>query len=128
MTNWAEVRALEPLHILRESVVRERFDYEARWECTWLSSELSNWNRPGVFPMRRRMAGVAVGCNCLIRRITYGSIRAGKNEGADRRRVFMRERALQAAGQTNPPERLPLHRLPARERGAVCDLGRDTSG
>src|SRR5262245_32765579 len=28
MTNWAEVRELQPLHILRESVVRERFDYE----------------------------------------------------------------------------------------------------
>ena len=27
MTDWAEVRALEPLHILRESVVRQRFDY-----------------------------------------------------------------------------------------------------
>ena len=28
MTNWTEVRELQPLHILRESVVRERFDYE----------------------------------------------------------------------------------------------------
>jgi hypothetical protein len=28
MTNWTDVRALEPLHILRESVVRERFDYD----------------------------------------------------------------------------------------------------
>ena len=28
MTNWTDVRALQPLHILRESVVRERFDYE----------------------------------------------------------------------------------------------------
>ena len=28
MTKWADVRALEPLHILRESVVRERFDYD----------------------------------------------------------------------------------------------------
>lgn len=28
MTNWDEVHALEPLHILRESVVRERFDYD----------------------------------------------------------------------------------------------------
>ena len=28
MTHWTEVRELQPLHILRESVVRERFDYE----------------------------------------------------------------------------------------------------
>lgn len=28
MTDWEEVRALEPLHILREEVVRERFDYD----------------------------------------------------------------------------------------------------
>ena len=28
MTRWADVQALEPLHILRESVVRERFDYD----------------------------------------------------------------------------------------------------
>ena len=28
MTDWEEVRALEPLHILQESVVRERFDYD----------------------------------------------------------------------------------------------------
>ena len=28
MTNWNEVRALKPLHILQESVVRERFDYD----------------------------------------------------------------------------------------------------
>lgn len=28
MTDWDEVRALEPLHILQESVVRERFDYD----------------------------------------------------------------------------------------------------
>jgi hypothetical protein len=28
MTDWEEVRALEPLHILRESVVRERFEYD----------------------------------------------------------------------------------------------------
>ncbi|HEY1582281.1 MAG TPA: DUF1802 family protein [Chthoniobacterales bacterium] len=27
MTYWEEVRELEPLHILQESVVRERFDY-----------------------------------------------------------------------------------------------------
>jgi hypothetical protein len=29
MTDWAKVCALEPLHILQESVVRERFEYEA---------------------------------------------------------------------------------------------------
>ncbi|MEO5754347.1 MAG: DUF1802 family protein [Chthoniobacterales bacterium] len=28
MTDWNEVRALEPRHILREEVVRERFDYD----------------------------------------------------------------------------------------------------
>ena len=28
MTEWEEVRALEPLHILKESVVRERFGYD----------------------------------------------------------------------------------------------------
>jgi hypothetical protein len=28
MTDWEEVRALEPLHILREEVVRERFAYD----------------------------------------------------------------------------------------------------
>ena len=28
MTDWEEVRALEPLHILEESVVRERFEYD----------------------------------------------------------------------------------------------------
>jgi len=28
LTDWEEVRALEPLHILKESVVRERFDYD----------------------------------------------------------------------------------------------------
>jgi len=28
LTNWEQVRALEPLHILEESVVRERFDYD----------------------------------------------------------------------------------------------------
>jgi hypothetical protein len=28
ITDWEEVRALEPLHILEESVVRERFDYD----------------------------------------------------------------------------------------------------
>ncbi len=28
MTDWDEVRALKPLHILAESVVRERFDYD----------------------------------------------------------------------------------------------------
>jgi len=28
MTDWEEVRALEPLHILQESVVRERFEYD----------------------------------------------------------------------------------------------------
>ena len=28
MTDWEEVRALEPQHILKESVVRERFDYD----------------------------------------------------------------------------------------------------
>ena len=28
MTDWEEVRALEPLHILEESVVRERFGYD----------------------------------------------------------------------------------------------------
>ena len=27
LTDWEEVRALEPLHILKESVVRERFEY-----------------------------------------------------------------------------------------------------
>jgi hypothetical protein len=29
MTNWEEVRTLEPLHIFEESVVRERFGYDA---------------------------------------------------------------------------------------------------
>jgi hypothetical protein len=29
ITHWEEVRALEPLHILQESVVRERFEYDA---------------------------------------------------------------------------------------------------
>ena len=28
MTDWEEVRALEPLHILQEGVVRERFEYD----------------------------------------------------------------------------------------------------
>ena len=28
LTDWEEVRRLEPLHVLRESVVRERFDYD----------------------------------------------------------------------------------------------------
>jgi len=28
MTDWGEVRALEPRHILQQSVVRERFDYD----------------------------------------------------------------------------------------------------
>ncbi len=28
ITDWEQVRALEPLHILQESVVRERFDYD----------------------------------------------------------------------------------------------------
>jgi hypothetical protein len=28
MTDWEEVRALEPLHILQESVVRERFEFD----------------------------------------------------------------------------------------------------
>ena len=28
MMDWEEVRALEPLHILQEDVVRERFDYD----------------------------------------------------------------------------------------------------
>jgi len=28
MTDWEEVRALEPQHILREEVVRERFEYD----------------------------------------------------------------------------------------------------
>jgi hypothetical protein len=28
MTDWEEVRALEPLHILKEEVVRERFKYD----------------------------------------------------------------------------------------------------
>ena len=28
MTDWEEVRALEPLHVLQESVVRERFEYD----------------------------------------------------------------------------------------------------
>ncbi len=28
MTDWEEVRALAPLHILREEVVRERFEYD----------------------------------------------------------------------------------------------------
>lgn len=28
MTDWEEVRALAPLHILKEEVVRERFDYD----------------------------------------------------------------------------------------------------
>ena len=28
LTDWEEVRALEPLHILKESVVRERFEYD----------------------------------------------------------------------------------------------------
>ncbi len=28
LTNWEEVRALEPQHILREEVVRERFEYD----------------------------------------------------------------------------------------------------
>jgi hypothetical protein len=41
MTNWTDVRALQPLHILRESVVRERFDYENMQECMLLSCELS---------------------------------------------------------------------------------------
>lgn len=27
MTDWEEVRSLEPLHVLREEVVRERFEY-----------------------------------------------------------------------------------------------------
>lgn len=29
LTDWEEVRALEPRHILQESVVRERFEYDA---------------------------------------------------------------------------------------------------
>ena len=28
LTDWEKVRALEPLHVLQESVVRERFDYD----------------------------------------------------------------------------------------------------
>ncbi|MEO8438722.1 MAG: DUF1802 family protein [Spartobacteria bacterium] len=28
LTDWEEVRALEPLHVLSEEVVRERFDYD----------------------------------------------------------------------------------------------------
>jgi hypothetical protein len=28
LTDWEEVRKLGPLHVLRESVVRERFDYD----------------------------------------------------------------------------------------------------
>src|SRR5204863_1621122 len=30
ITSWETVAALEPLHILQQSVVRERFDYEDR--------------------------------------------------------------------------------------------------
>jgi len=30
ITSWETVRALEPLHILQEAVVRERFEYEGR--------------------------------------------------------------------------------------------------
>ncbi len=29
MTDWEEVRTLTPLHILAESVIRERFDFDA---------------------------------------------------------------------------------------------------
>jgi hypothetical protein len=30
LSNWKDVRALEPLHILREDVVRERFQYDGK--------------------------------------------------------------------------------------------------
>ena len=129
MTNWTEVRALQPLHILRESVVRERFDYEnvARGACGFRANFSTG---PGLaFSRREGVWRVSqLGANCRSRRLTCGFIRSSKNEGADRRRVFMRWRALQAAGRAGTAERLSLHRLPAGERGAICDLGRDASG
>ena len=87
MTEWAEVRALEPLHILRESVVRERFDYD---------------DAPGVHVafVRRFPAGPGLafsrceslrrlsqlGASCRSRRLVCGFNRCTPNERVDRRR------------------------------------------
>ena len=68
MTNWTEVRELQPLHILRESVVRERFDYEniARSACGFRANFstgtcLAFSRREGVWRVSQlgRIAGAA---------------------------------------------------------------------
>ena len=64
MTNWSEVRALEPLHILRQSGVRSRFAYDRPPGVHVAFVRTFDWNLSGVFPTRRRIVGVAVGWNC----------------------------------------------------------------
>lgn len=57
ITDWDEVRSLEPLHLWSEQTVRDRFDYE---ECPGISLALvrvSRLCRPWNFPNERRFGG-----------------------------------------------------------------------
>ena len=57
ITDWEEVRKLEPLHLWTEDTVRDRFDYE---DCPGISLALvrvSRLCRPWNFPNEKRYGG-----------------------------------------------------------------------
>jgi hypothetical protein len=57
VTDWEEVRALEPLHILQESVVRERFDYDEASGVHVAFVEVSRVEPVWRFPDAKRYGG-----------------------------------------------------------------------
>ncbi|MFT4546359.1 MAG: hypothetical protein ACI8XO_000141 [Verrucomicrobiales bacterium] len=57
ITDWEQVRALEPLHLWTEATMRDRFDYE---DCPGISLALvriSRLCRPWNFPNHKRYGG-----------------------------------------------------------------------
>ena len=50
VTSWEEANALEPLHILRSAVVRERFEYDGRRALHVALVRVFKLERPWVFP------------------------------------------------------------------------------
>ena len=57
LTDWDQVRALQPLHLWTEDTVRERFDYQ---DCPGVSLALvrvSRLSRPWNFPNEKRYGG-----------------------------------------------------------------------
>ena len=57
ITDWSVVQALAPFHILREEVVRERFDYKEAPGIHVAFTRAFNLNPAWTFPNEKRFGG-----------------------------------------------------------------------